>query len=167
MKENKQDFFEQASVSVGEKKHEKSYNDTMEVLSAISSYVGSGFGDENTTPSEYYERILEGIDNLVNIAHNIARDMPPEVTVAHERREFDVIKQRLIRRIEKRDKRIEGLERKVQQLEEALAWRTIDLENLTKNIRHEVQAAVSNMRMIPMNGMARDRFVEIRTYPTS
>jgi hypothetical protein len=163
MKKNKQDFFEQASVSAGEENCDEYVDNALETLSAISSYVGSGLGDENTTPSEYYERILEGIDNLVSIA----RDMPPEVIVAHERREFDVIKQRLIRRIEKKDKRIAGLESKVQQLEEALAWRNIDLENLTKNIRHEVQEAVSNMRMIPMNGMARDRFVEIRTYPAS
>lgn len=58
---------------------------------------------------------------------------------------------RLRRRIEKKNKIIKGLERKIQTLESALANRTLDLASLSRNIREEVQYALCNVRMIPVN----------------
>lgn len=79
-----------------------------------------------------------------------------------------VAHQRLIRRLERRDKRIAGLERKIQQLENALAWRTIDLESLSRNVRREVQDALCNVRMIPVFGGTRDRVIaEVKTSPAN
>lgn len=74
--------------------------------------------------------------------------------------------QRLVRRLERRDRRIAGLERKIRRLEEALSWRTIDLESLSRNVRHEVQDALCNVRMIPVHGASRDRVIaEVKTSP--
>lgn len=78
----------------------------------------------------------------------------------------EITHQRLIRRIEKRDKRIEGLERKVKKLEEALAWRTLDLESLTDNLHQTVQDALCNVRMIPVGALTQNnRIVEVRDIP--
>ena len=71
--------------------------------------------------------------------------------------------QRLVRRIEQRDRKIAGLQRKIKRLEEALTWRTIDLESLSRNIRREVQDALCNVRMIPVFGGTRDQVItEVR-----
>lgn len=67
--------------------------------------------------------------------------------------------ERLLRRLEKRDRKIAGLERKIQRLEEALTWRTIDLESLSRNVRREVQDALCNVRMIPVFGGGRDKVI--------
>ena len=76
--------------------------------------------------------------------------------------------QRLVRRLEQRDRRIAGLERKIQRLEKALAWRTIDLESLSKNIRREVQDALCNVRMIPVGGITKtSKIVEVRDSPSN
>jgi hypothetical protein len=76
--------------------------------------------------------------------------------------------QRLVRRLERRDKRIAGLERKIKQLENALAWRSIDLESLSRNVRREVVDALCNVRMIPIHGGNRDQVIaEVRTIPTN
>jgi hypothetical protein len=74
-----------------------------------------------------------------------------------------VAHQRIVRRLARRDKRIAGLERKIQQLENALAWRTLDLESLSRNVRREVQDALCNVRMIPVHGFKRDAVItEVR-----
>lgn len=79
-----------------------------------------------------------------------------------------VARQRLARRIEKRDLKIAGLERKIKRLEEALTWRTIDLECLSRNVRREVQDALCNVRMIPVFGGARDKVItEVRNTPAN
>ena len=70
-----------------------------------------------------------------------------------------VVVQRLVRRLERRDRRIAGLERKIRRLESALSWRTIDLESLSRNVRREVQDALCNVRMIPVFGGGRDRVI--------
>ena len=57
--------------------------------------------------------------------------------------------ERLKRRLLRKDMRIAGLERKVKQLETMLAWRTLDLEHLTRNIRDEVVRALCSVRFIP------------------
>jgi hypothetical protein len=66
---------------------------------------------------------------------------------------------RLQKKLANRDKRIAGLDRKVQQLETALCWRTIDLEKLTRNIHDEVVRALCSVRMIP------DRQIPNKTKP--
>lgn len=77
-----------------------------------------------------------------------------------------VAHQRLVRRLERRDKRIAGLERKIQTLEEALSWRSIDLESLSRNVRREVQDALCNVRMIPVHGLSsKNQIVEVKTTP--
>gem|GEM_PF-3440291 len=83
-----------------------------------------------------------------------------------------VVQQRLVsrlqRRTEQRDRRIAGMERKIQRLEEALSWRTIDLESLSRNIRREVQDALCNVRMIPVFGGKRDAVIaEVRISPAN
>lgn len=71
--------------------------------------------------------------------------------------------QRLLRRLEQRDRKIAGLEKKLKRVENALAWRTLDLESLSRNVRREVQDALCNVRMIPVFGGGRDRIItEIR-----
>jgi hypothetical protein len=79
----------------------------------------------------------------------------------------NIREQRLIRRIENRDKKIAGLKRKVQQLESALAYRTMDLESLSRNIRREVEDALCNVRMVPVRNTLRDTkmIVEINELP--
>lgn len=64
---------------------------------------------------------------------------------------------RLMRKIRRRDKRIAGLERRVRLLERKLVDRTLDLGNLSRNIRREVQDALCNVRMIPVH--ARDKLI--------
>ena len=79
-----------------------------------------------------------------------------------------VAMRRLVRRVERRDRRIAGLERKIQRLEEALTWRTIDLESLSRNVRREVQDALCNVRMIPVFGGTRDQVItEVRNTPAN
>ena len=79
-----------------------------------------------------------------------------------------VAHQRLIRRLEQRDRKIAGLERKIKRLEKALAWRTIDLESLSRNVRREVQDALCNVRMIPVFGGTRDKVItEVRNTPAN
>jgi len=79
----------------------------------------------------------------------------------------ETLRQRQARRLEQRDKRIAGLERKVKRLEEALSWRTIDLESLSSNLKRTVQDALCNVRMIPVFGGRRDRVItEVRHTPT-
>lgn len=58
----------------------------------------------------------------------------------------DVVIQRLIRRVERRDRKIAGLERKIRRLEDALC----------------------NVRMIPVFGGRRERVIaEVKTYPAN
>lgn len=71
---------------------------------------------------------------------------------------------RLLRRIDRKDKKIAALEKKVQKLETVLSWRTIDLESVTRNVHDAVQRAMCNVRMIPVHGGIRDsKIVEVRS----
>ena len=73
---------------------------------------------------------------------------------------------RLQRRLDIRDRKIEGLKRKVARLERALAWRTVDLETLTRNLGETVQQALCNVRMIPVGGLTRNgRILGIQELP--
>lgn len=72
--------------------------------------------------------------------------------------------QSLNNRLAKRDRRIAGMTKKVERLEAALAWRTIDLESLSKNIKNQVQEALCNVRMIPVRGLGTDdKIVKVET----
>ena len=76
--------------------------------------------------------------------------------------------ERANRRIERRDRKIAGLQRKIELLENALAWRSMDLESLSRNVRREVVDALCNVRMIPIHGGTRDQVIaEVRTIPNS
>jgi multidrug resistance efflux pump len=76
--------------------------------------------------------------------------------------------ERANRRIERRDRKIAGLQRKIKRLENALAWRSMDLESLSRNVRREVVDALCNVRMIPIHGWTRDQVIaEVRTIPTN
>jgi hypothetical protein len=76
--------------------------------------------------------------------------------------------ERANRRIQRRDRKIAGLQRKIELLENALAWRTIDLESVTRNVHDAVQRALCNVRMIPIHGGTRDQVIaEVRTIPNS
>lgn len=80
----------------------------------------------------------------------------------------DVAVKRLVRRLEQRNRKIAGPERKIRRLEEALSWRTIDLESLSRNVRREVQDALCNVRMIPVFGGTRDKVIaEVKTSPAN
>jgi multidrug resistance efflux pump len=76
--------------------------------------------------------------------------------------------ERANRRIQRRDRKIAGLQREIKRLEQALAWRTIDLESVTRNVHDAVQRALCNVRMIPIDGWTRDQVIaEVRTIPTT
>jgi multidrug resistance efflux pump len=76
--------------------------------------------------------------------------------------------ERANRRIQRRDRKIAGLQREIKRLEQALAWRTIDLESVTRNVHDAVQRALCNVRMIPIHGWTRDQVIaEVRTVPTN
>lgn len=71
---------------------------------------------------------------------------------------------RLLRRIDRKDKKIAALEKKIQKLEAALSWRTMDLESLSRNVHDAVQRAMCNVRMIPVHGGMRDtKILEVRS----
>jgi hypothetical protein len=73
---------------------------------------------------------------------------------------------RLLRRIDRKDNKIAALEKKIQKLEAALSWRTVDLESLTRNVHDAVQRAMCNVRMIPVNGgIKTSRIMEVRDIP--
>ena len=101
-----------------------------------------------------YEIVEQAIQSMHPNANPTQR-----ATVAH---------QLLVRRIAQRDRKISGLERKTKRLEEVLAWRTIDLESLSRNVRQEVQDALCNVRMIPVLGVNRNAVItEVRNISAS
>lgn len=77
---------------------------------------------------------------------------------------MNIRENRLLRRIEKKNKKIQGLERRIKILERELVNRTLDLGSLSRNIRREVQDALCNVRMIPVHAGMRDKLiVDIRS----
>lgn len=98
----------------------------------------------------------------------VSEPMPEAAETVQNTQTPAVVQKRLVRRLDRRDKRIAGLERKIQQLENALAWRTMDLESLSRNVRREVQDALCNVRMIPVFGGTRDKVItEVRNIPAN
>lgn len=70
---------------------------------------------------------------------------------------------RLQRKLEKRDAKIAGLNRKVVDLERSLGLQAYLIERLPIDITRAVQDALCNVRMIPVFGLrSNDKIVEIR-----
>lgn len=76
--------------------------------------------------------------------------------------EIDVIKARYERKLAAKDKKIKGLNRRIQQLERAVSDRTL---NLTRTIKDTLTDVLCNVRMIPVLniGSRNEKIVEIRT----
>jgi len=71
---------------------------------------------------------------------------------------------RMQKKIDSRNRKIEGMARKIDTLEATLAWRNIDLESISRNLKQEVENALCNVRMIPVGGMSKtSKILEIRT----
>lgn len=71
---------------------------------------------------------------------------------------------RLLRKIEQRDRRIDGLTRRVAMLESALATKDLDSKRLPLDVVRAVQQALSNVRLIPIIGAGKNsRIVEVKT----
>lgn len=66
---------------------------------------------------------------------------------------------RLRRKLEKRDKKISGLKRRIADLEHSLA-----VKNMTINVTKAVQDALCNVRMIPVLGLGKsDLIIEVKS----
>ena len=77
---------------------------------------------------------------------------------------LDRLVRRLLRKLEKRDLRIAGLQRRVAMLESALATKDMDAKKIPLDVTRAVQHALSNVRLIPIIGAAKNgRIVEIKT----
>lgn len=70
----------------------------------------------------------------------------------------DLQVRRLRRKLEKRDKKISGLKRRIAELEHALA-----VKDLPRNVTKAVQEALCNVRMIPVLGIGADRILEVKS----
>lgn len=74
---------------------------------------------------------------------------------------------RLKRKLQKRDEKIKGLEKRLALMEKALSSRSLDLSyirnELAKEITHSVQDALCNVRMIPVFPFGGEKkIVEVR-----
>lgn len=65
--------FKEAARIADQYKQREPGNDSLDILSAISSYLGCGLGDENTTDEAFYKRIIWGIDNHANCGIDFGR----------------------------------------------------------------------------------------------
>lgn len=74
------------------------------------------------------------------------------MTIQEMQKQFATIHKRLLRRIARRDKRIAGLERKVQMLKDQYVGNRIDVDQLSRNFRREIQDVLCNVRMVPVFG---------------
>lgn len=72
---------------------------------------------------------------------------------------------RLRRKLEARDIKIAGLRRRCRDLEAALAARVLEAQTIPRDIARAVQAALCNVRMIPVHGVGKcDRIVDVRAH---
>jgi hypothetical protein len=75
----------------------------------------------------------------------------------------DTLRLRQKRRLERRDRRIAGLQRRIRELETALAINAIAVQRLPIDVERAVQRALCNVRMIPVLGVGgSDRIVEVK-----
>ena len=69
---------------------------------------------------------------------------------------------RLLGKLEKRNHRITGLLRRIALLESALATKTIEERNFSRDVTRAVQSALCNVRMIPIHGIRDSKIIEIK-----
>jgi hypothetical protein len=71
--------------------------------------------------------------------------------------------QRLLKRIAQRDRRIAGMQRRILELEHALAVKDVEVKRLPRDVTRAVQEALCNVRMIPVLGIrSNDKIIEVR-----
>ncbi len=71
---------------------------------------------------------------------------------------------RLLRKLEKRDEKIAGMKRRIQELEHALAVKDIEVKRLPRDVTRAVQEALCNVRMIPVLGIGKSaRILEVKS----
>jgi hypothetical protein len=77
----------------------------------------------------------------------------------------DIVKMmRLARKIAQRDARITGMQRRIAELEHALAVKDIEVKRLPRDVTRAVQEALCNVRMIPVLDIGKTaRILEVRT----
>lgn len=76
----------------------------------------------------------------------------------------DIKIRRLLRKIEKRDKRNAGLLNRISQLESALATKDVEIKRLPREVARAVQEALCNVRMIPVLGVGKNaRIIEVKS----
>lgn len=69
----------------------------------------------------------------------------------------------LRRKLAKRERRIKGMQRRIDELETALSLHAIRIDRLPERVTKAVQDALCNVRLIPLVGAGRsDKIVEIR-----
>jgi hypothetical protein len=69
---------------------------------------------------------------------------------------------RLQSKLDKRDKKIAGLKRRIQELEHALAVKDVEVKRLPRDVTRAVQEALCNVRMIPVLGKSA-RILEVKS----
>lgn len=72
------------------------FRDAMSSLADLSSYVGAGIGDDNTTADEYHERIRWGIDHLVSATIQRCADVVEKESLHPARASFGTIKRAIL-----------------------------------------------------------------------
>jgi uncharacterized protein (DUF3084 family) len=71
---------------------------------------------------------------------------------------------RLRQKLAKRDEKIAGMKRRIQELEHALAVKDIEVKRLPRDVTRAVQEALCNVRMIPVLGIGETaRILEVKT----
>ena len=74
---------------------------------------------------------------------------------------------RLQSKLDKRDKKIAGLKRRIQELEHALAVKDVEVKRLPRDVTRAVQEALCNVRMIPVLGIGKSaRILEVKSSDT-
>ena len=71
---------------------------------------------------------------------------------------------RLRRKLAKRDEKIAGMKRRIQELEHALAVKDVEAKRLPRDVTRAVQEALCNVRMIPVMGIGKSaRILEVKS----
>lgn len=71
---------------------------------------------------------------------------------------------RLQSKLDKRDRKIAGLQRRVRELELKLARQYVERDTSMRDVRRAVQEALCNVRMIPVLGIGKNaRIVEVKS----
>jgi hypothetical protein len=115
----------------------------------------------------------ERADNAVVLPLRAARCSGGEGHDWHKRRTVlhilatnkgvEMSEQRLLKRISQRDRRIAGMQRRIVELEHALAVKDVEVKRLPRDVTRAVQEALCNVRMIPVLGIrSNDKIIEVR-----